>query len=183
MTNILNTESGSLQTSGFGARDRDILVDKVDDNFEKVNEWAGKVTGSFQTIFYSPGRVDDRLGNVASGTNGVPFGSPVIANEDRVITEISAIAVGSGSGGVSRWDVKKQFPGQSIPLSIFSNAAFKPQLSASAGSYVRTSTETFVSGGLWAKNELLLARLEESAVLQSEATLIVKWKPSASYGV
>ena len=131
-----------------------------DSTLGKIDAFAGKVTGSFQTHFAAPGSGSNATVLLNSilplGYLGSAF-SPI----DRVITEVLAWAATSGSGGVTRVDVQVQ-QGSTQPAnfsSIFSNNAYKPALSSSLGNFYRVSATTFVSGTnmVWAASSSLIA--------------------------
>lgn len=161
-------------------------------SLQQIDVFAGKVTGSFQTHFSAPGSGSNAtvlLNSVLpAGYLGSAF-SPI----DRVITEVLAWAATSGSGGVTRIDVQVQ-QGSTQPAnfaSIFSNNAYKPALSSSLGSFYRVSATNFVSGTnmVWAASSSLKVVLDTAAGDATGANgqhginVVVRWKPSGSYGV
>lgn len=158
-------------------------ADRVEnDNRDKLDAWAGKVTGSFCSVFYHSGALATHLGGHL-GNGAEPYGGIEIARENRVITEVQVMAAYSGSGGVTRFDVKKQDAAGNTPYTIFSNNVYKPILSASHGAWTRRSTTTFIAGSSsWAKDCALIVQAEEAAGVQSDVAVIVWWRPSASYG-
>lgn len=181
----LNLVSGSIEGSGFGVRDRENLLEELDNNLEKINEFAADLTGSMVTRFSVSGAIVDRLSD--AGFIGASF-----TNTDRVITEVIAYAGTSGSGGVTRIDVQIQ-QGSVQPAnfsSIFSNNAYKPALSSSIGNLIPVSGSTFVSGSnmLWRARSMLKVIADTAAGAtglsgQDNVTVEVFWKPSGSYGV
>ncbi len=165
---------------------------KLDSTLAAIDSWAGKVTASFETHFYSPqsgSNANILLNSVLpAGYLGSAF-SPI----NRVITEVIAWAATSGSGGVTRLDVQIQ-QGATQPAnfsSIFSNNAFKPALSSSLGNFYRVSCSTFVSGAnmVWTASSSLKVILDTAAGDatgingQHNINVVIKWKPSGSYGV
>lgn len=183
MGNVLNTVSGTLPTSVFGRRELDGLLDRIDDNFEAVNEWAGDVTGSLSVLFVTSGSATEKLGAMA-GELGSAY-----ARVDHVIREVVCWAAASGSGGVSRVDVDVQQGPAGNFSSIFSDNAFKPALSSSLGNYGLARGATFVSGSnmRWPAGTLIRAQLETAAgagglSAQSGICVQVFYTPSGSYG-
>ena len=183
MGNVLNTVTASLGYSGFGVRDREDLLDKIDNGFEAVNEFAGLVTGSFSLTFKTSGSSAGLLGQNA-GVIGAAY-----TREDNVIREVVAWAASSGSGGVTRIDVDIQQGVAGNFSSIFSNSAFKPAVSSSLGNYGIARSASFVSGSdmVWRAGTLIRAQLEtaagvEAASAQSGLTVQVFYTPSGSYG-
>lgn len=142
-------------------------------NATSVDAFAGKLTSSFCSTFFVSGTSTANLGMDI----GAEY-SPI----NKVITEVLAFCPVSGSGGVTTIDVQRQQDGVGTAfVSIFSNAAFRPALSSSLGNYgiARSST---ISGTLWPAGTILKASFTTAATLQRDVTVVVTWKPSASYG-
>jgi hypothetical protein len=181
-TTVLDLEQHNSADTPLSYADR-VEDDRIiNSNRDKVDAWAGKVTGSFCTVFYHSGVLSTHLGGHL-GNSSEPYGGIAVARENRVITEVQVMAAYSGSGGVSRFDVKKQADVSNVPSTIFSNNVFKPILSASDGAWVRKSTTTFIAGSSsWAKDCALIVQAEAAATVASDVAVVVWWKPSASYG-
>lgn len=145
-----------------------------------IDAWAGAVTGSFTSVFYCSGTIDTHLGGHL-GQSAQPYGGVFWAREPRVITEVKIVAAYSGSGGVTRVDVKTQENTTVAPTTIFSNNIFKPILSASAGAWTQTNTKTFATSS-WKKDCALVCTVDSAANVMSDVAVIVCWRPSASYG-
>jgi len=152
---------------------RDVETDS-DHNLNKdsIDSWAGHVSASFCSVFHQSGTVSTILAS--------DLGSEY-AQHARVITSVKAWAVGSGSGGVTRVDVQRQQDGVGAAfVSIFSNNAYKPAVSASLGNYGIASATT-ISGSIWKAGTVLKAKMDTAADVQADLYVQVNWKPSASY--
>lgn len=172
-SHVLNLETAN-SAGGPVAYPERLEDDRVENsNRDKLDAWAGVVSGSFCTRFFVSGTV--------TANQGMDIGCEY-AQVDRVITEVVAYAPVSGSGGVTRINVLRQQdgPGQAF-VSIYSNDAFKPALSASLGNYgIARGGE--ISGSVWAAGTLLKATFDTAATLQRDVTVCVMWKPRFSYG-
>lgn len=170
---VINLESQNTAATPMSYDNR-LEEDRVDNaNADKVGAYIGNTTASFSTRFFVSGTVSNNLTTVLASY------SPI----NRILTEVVAFSAQSGSGGVTRFDVQRQEDGVGGAFrTVFSNNVYKPILSASAGTFTPVSTKTF-SGSLWPAGTLLKVLLDSAAVLQSDVTLEVFWRPSASYGV
>lgn len=193
-----NTPVLQLTSSEWGALNEPYYIERsIEDtkqltNNQSIDDFAGRVTGSFETHLWSPGTGSNATILLNSGLPAGYLGS-AYSPIDRVITEVVAWAATSGSGGVTRLDVQIQ-QGAVQPAnfsSIFSNNAFKPALSSSLGNFYRISARTFISGTnmVWAASSSLKVILDTAA---GDATgingqhginVVIRWKPSGSYGI
>jgi hypothetical protein len=174
------------QASGPDRFEERVDQDRIlNDLRDKLDLWAGKVTGSFCSKFERSGSAASLLADTAQ-----IFGSEY-AREDRLVTEVVCFAARSGSGGVTRFDVQvQQVPGATNFASLFSNNVFKPALSSSLGNYGVAKASTFTSGTTspWRKGTVLKVVLDTAAgeanMLDGQDGLVcqVFWKPSGSYG-
>lgn len=147
----------------------------INGNMDAVDAFAGHVTASYSTTFRTSGVVSTLL------TSDV---GSAYADHPRVITSVKAWAAVSGSGGVTRVNVLRQEDGvDSALVSIYSNNAFKPALSggSSHANYKVFSGGT-ISGSLWKPGTVLVVRCDTAAVLMSDMTVQVNWRPSGTYG-
>lgn len=146
-----------------------VLNALVDDS----DTWAGKVTSSFYSSVIVTGSAEVNLGTIGS------WYTPV----DRVIKEVVAWAAFSGSGGVTRVDCAVQGPAGNF-VSVFSDNALKPAVSASLGDFGIAKSSTFISGSnmRWAAGKLMRVSLDTAATtLQRQLTVQVSWYPSGSW--
>jgi hypothetical protein len=152
---------------------KDVSVEsQLDLNHNKIDAWAGKVTGSFVTMFEATGSASTFVG--AGGGIGMSY-APVA----RIIKEVIAWNAHSGSGDVTRLDM--QVSSSAGFTSIFSNAIYKPILSQSYGDGGLGKTSTFLSN-VWPASSILKALVEAGAVGNNKLYVAVVWAPSASYG-
>lgn len=159
---------------------RDLEMDRVDNaNHDKLDAWAGQVSGSFETVFnMSSGSATENLSaNIFLGAAYAPT--------DRVIKEVVCWAHTSGSGGVTQIDVQV---GLTNFASIFTNTAFKPALSSSLGNFGLAKSSTFTSGSntRWIAGTLIRAKLDTAAGAaglsgQNGVTVCIRWVPSGSF--
>lgn len=167
-------------------------VDQTEDynnkvaNQNKLDALVGHLSASSVTKFAMAGS-----GSALAALNGELSGvlGGAYSRDNRVIKEVVAWAIQSGSGGVSRVDVQVQgTPGAAAFTSIFSNNAFKPAISASLGNYGLAKASTFNSGSnmVWPAGSLLRVKLDTAAGAdtteggQAGVTVEVFWAPSAS---
>lgn len=197
MASVLNLVSGSIPGSGFGARDRDDLIDRLDGDHQKIDAWVGLATGS---AFYeqlgpiaSGSVLDMNIGgsDQAAGVLGVTFNRQV----DRVIREVVALVAASGSNptAVVRLDVQvQQGPAQPSNFSsIFNGNANKLAISGSSGFIAKAGSSNFISGSnmVWPVGTALRAVADLTSGVQTglgamrALSVQVFWVPSGSYGV
>lgn len=147
-------------------------------NASKIDAWVGKATGSFQTMFYVSGALSTLLGNAQ------PYGGIAVAEEDRVITQVSLVMAVTGTAGVTTFDVLLQENIGNTPTTIFRTDAVRPHRSASQDAtnlWDVSYSRTFLTSS-WGKGKALIAHVKEAGTAASTAALIIHWKPSASYG-
>lgn len=144
----------------------------------KLDAFCGHLTSSFYEVFHVSGAVDI---HTADGLfyDGLRY-NPGPA---RHIQEVLAFQVTSGSGGWTRVDVQMKAGIPTANESLFSAAANKPVFSASDGDGYVFKSSTFAPGSSsWAAGKFLGVHLDETVTaLGTELTVMVKWKPSASY--
>lgn len=157
-----------------------------------IDQFAAGMTGSAcYTIWaIATGSATDFQG--LGGLNNI-LGLEFNRSQDRVIQEVVAYHIASGSGGVTTVDVLVQ-QGATQPANfstVFKSAnnADKLALSSSAGNFGIARQAAFVSGSnmVWPKGTLLQAKILTTAGgtgLNAETGLTVQifWKPSGSYG-
>lgn len=178
-TPILNLEE--VNSAGVPAHyTRDLEDDRVENgNIDKIDDWAGSVSGAFCETFFVSGALASHVGEPYGG---IRFNS----GGPKTIVRVNAIQANSGSGGVTRVDVRKA-PNGSFPAvsySLFSNNVFKAILSASAGRYTAAQTTTFAAGSSsWDPGQTLTVWPDSvTDGPSSDLTVQVWWRPSASYG-
>lgn len=153
---------------------RDLEDDRQENaNFNKVDAFSGLVSASFSSEFFLSGTVSNNL----SSDVGSEY-----SKTDRVITDVVAWAARSGSGGVTRIDVQRQQDGVGAAfVSIYSNNAFKPAVSASLGNYGVALGGT-ISGSIWKAGTFLKVVFDTAANVQADINVQVFYRPSGSYG-
>ena len=148
---------------------------------QSLNAWRDALTGSMCETFFASGTLSDNIGLTIGGSR---------YNDgcDKIITAVTYQIVNSGSGGVSRVDVRKAVPGaMGTDKSIFSHQEFRPAVSASAGDYAVNRATTFVAASAsWLRGEQLVvvglaAAGAAGLSAQTYPTVRVWWKPSGSY--
>lgn len=182
-----------LSASNYAATQRSYSERVEDDYIENFNKdrldgFAGSVTASFVETFYVSGAIGTHLGQ--GGVHGGEYYGGLRYNPmgNRHITKVLAFAAQSGSGGVTTIDVQKKAGLPGTNESLFSNLAFKVNLSASAGAATAVQTTTFApTSQSWAAGQFLGVVLQEAAAgagLSEAQDLVVQvhWIPSASYG-
>lgn len=146
-----------------------------------LNGWRDALTGSLCETFQISGSISDNI--------GLYIGGPRYNDGcDKIITSVTVQCLNSGSGGVTRIDVRKT-NGSSLSAdkSIFSNAVFKAILSSSAGDFGVGRTTTFVAASAsWLRGETIACPVEAAAgaagvSAQTGVTVRVWWKPSGSF--
>jgi len=176
-TAVLGMETANYAATQKGYAER-VEDDRIENaNRDKVDAWAGAVTGSFQSVFYVSGALGTHLGNSET------YGGIAVAQEHRVITEVSLVCATTGTADVTTVDVLRQETAGSTPTTIFVTDDVRPYISASkdaTNTWDVASTAT-ISGSAWDKGRVLIVNVKEVATGASDAAVIVHWKPSASY--
>jgi hypothetical protein len=147
-----------------------------------VGEWRDAITGSMCETFIMSGAMSDMIGQYIGG---VRYND----GNDKIITAVTIQCVNSGSGGVSRVDIRKAAAATAMGTdkSIFSHQEFRPALSASAGDFGVGRSTTFVAASAsWARGQQLACVVLAGAgaaglSAQSNVAVRVWWKPSGSY--
>ncbi len=146
-----------------------------------LNDIRDSLTGSMCTRFVMSGAVGDNI--------GLFLGAPDYNDGcDRIITAVTVQCVKSGSGGVTRLDVRKGVPGPMLTdKSIFAHQEFRPALSSSAGDFGLGRTTTVVAASAsWARGQQVAVHVLAAAGAsgldgQTGLCATVWWKPSGSY--
>ncbi len=148
---------------------------------QTLNAWRDALTGSLCETFQVSGSVSD---NVGLHYGGARYNDGC----DRIITSVTVQCLNSGSGGVTRFDVRKGVPGpMDTDKSIFSHQEFRPALSSSAGDFGVGRTTTFIAASAsWLRGEQLSCPVLAAAgaaglSAQTGVAVRVWWKPSGSY--
>lgn len=147
-----------------------------------LNEIRDSLTGSFCERFPLSGAISD---NVALNMGGPRYNDGC----DKIITAVTFQVTNSGSGGVSRVDIRKGAAGAAMGTdkSIFSHQEFRPAVSSSAGNYAVNRTTTFVEASAsWSRGqqlEVVVLAAAGAAGLSGQTNPVVSvwWKPSGSY--
>jgi len=174
---ILDMETANYAATQKGYAER-VEDDRIENaNRDKIDVWAGQVTGSFSTVFYVSGTISERLGN------SEPYGGMAVAQENRVITEVSLVMSVTGTSGVNTFDVLRQETAGAAPVTIFLTDDVRPYItsSADATNLYDVASATNISGSAWDKGRVLMVNIKEAATAASDASVVVHWKPSASY--
>lgn len=154
----------------------------VSSSLNKVDSFVGHVTASHFETFFVSGAIAGQLGSGtgSSGPGAGKFYGPLVyAPTDRIITEVVAFQRMSGSGGVTRVNVLTGSKNNTF-VSVFSNNALKPAVSAANGDFSVSSTKTFVNT-TWPKGYLLGVALDTVCDgPAADLTVHVFWKPSGS---
>lgn len=174
---VLGLEQVDTASTSVGDYNNRLEEDRATNaNRDKVDTWVGSATASFVTAFYQSGTFAAKLGEFYGG---------LIYNDGgpKTITKVLAFQRNSGSGGVTRIDVRKKAGVPATTDTLFSNNVFKCIVSASHGNLGVRSTSTFVAGSSsWAPGEFIGVVLETATDgPASDLTIQVHWKPSASY--
>jgi len=143
-----------------------------------LNGWKDALSGSLCETFSISGSVTDNVGLYLDGAR---------YNDGctRTITGVTIQCVNSGSGGVTRVDVRKSVPGPMLTdKSIFSHQEFRPALSSSAGDFgVGRTTTVIAASASWARGEQVAVSVLASAgaagySAQTGLTVRIWWKPA-----
>ncbi len=166
------------------------LENALNDGRQTLDQFAANTTASLYSLFQISGSTSDNLGD--AGGVGAEFNR----SNDRILQEVVAFAVTSGSGGVTTIDVQVQNPGGGTFSSIFgplggpANAAMQVALSSSLGNYglARSGQTKMVSGSnmVWPKGTSMKGVLTTAAGAaggsgQKGLIIQVFWAPSGSY--
>lgn len=180
MSNVLPFQYPDTATNQPSYTNRLAEDQALSSSIQVIDGFAGLVTGSFFEMFYCSGAVSNHLGGVFPE----PYGGIAHANTDRVITGVFAMMVNSGSGGVTQIDVRCGGSSalSSSTTSIFPNNAAKVILSSSVGAFGAVRATSFKnSPQIWSAGTWLMPVVDTAALLQSDVSVVVYWKPSGSY--
>jgi hypothetical protein len=166
-----------LSSVDFGHNGALSYPDRVDEqnilnaDMQAVDAFAGQVTGSFASSFFVHG-------NLTSGSFAGEVVHAEYAPVARVIKEVVAFARDNGDALVTSVDV--QLSSSAGWASIYSNASFRPNVSASigAGGIARSSAQ---STSAWNAGQVMRVVLQSVATDQKDLSVNVIWKPSGSY--
>lgn len=146
---------------------------------DKIETWAGAVTGSFVTTFFVSGAISDRVGQC--------IGREVVM-APRTLVRIYSTCENSGSGDVTSIDIRAG--GVTSDKSIFvNNAAARVNISSSTGDNPFVQSGTFATnsaslGALTVLTAYVLSAAGAAGVsAMTNVAVHLVWKPSGSYGV
>jgi len=165
---------------------RDLEEDRVENaNKDKVDAFAGFLTASFVETLFVSGNVGDHVGQGSAHALGGEFYGGLIYNagpSDRHIIKVTAYSRCSGSGGYTVLDVQMSSGMPTVKESLYSNEAYKPQLTSSAGLLVNESTVFAPGSSSWAAGKFLGVVVDQApTTLGQDLTVQIHWMPSASY--
>jgi hypothetical protein len=183
----LQLSSTDLAAPGFDPRAYTARLDadtNLDASLSKVDVFAGSLTGSLVSVFsLGSSSVSDFL---ASSTPVTGVMGAEYTRVPMIFQEIVAFAAQSGSGGVTRIDVRVPDSNGTFN-SIFGNNAFKLALSSSAGNYGVARASTFRTSS-WSAYTVAQVVVETAAGAAGGGSgqyglfVHVFAKPSGSYG-
>ncbi len=192
---MANTPVLNLEEQNFAAKPNayyaKVEMDDVENaNFDKVDAFAGSVSASFAERLYVSGSWASHLGGATPGGPGNEYYGGLSYNPGpgtRTITKVVAVCRASGSkaDAVTSIDVRKHTAPPAVDRSIFAqNAAARVNLSGSTtGHGPAQALPVSDASASWNPGEFLGAVIMASnATLESDLTVLVCWKPSASYG-